>query len=189
MSTNIAPAKSRLWLDGDAYRASANTVLPTDIFAATLTGWDALGGIKAGFSLATARDVTEIDIWNNETGASYRRFKKTPKPVMSFRAVEYTKAVVLTLLFGGTVSETTVGSGIWEWLNATDETFAMIWRVYDGTAKKAYYMNNGELVNVPTEDMGTTEDDVEGFDFQVGPLAPLTGTRAVRKFTNSNPLV
>ena len=31
-------------------------------------------------------------------------------------------------------------------------------------------------------------DDVEGFDLEIGPLAPSDGTRAIRKFTSFNPL-
>jgi hypothetical protein len=181
------PDLARLWLDGDAFRAAAGTTLPTDIFADTLTGWDAFGGIKAGFTLTTDRDISDVDIWNNTSGSPYKRRKQPPKPTIALRPVDYSKATVLTLLRGGSVAETTTGSGIWELITGDDEEFALILRVVDGLKKKAYYMEKGELTNIPEENMGA-DDDVEGFDLEVGPLAPGGGRLAVRKFLTENPL-
>ena len=187
MSDFANPDLARLWLDGDAFRAAAGTELPPDIFADTLTGWDAFGGIKAGFQLTTDQDINEVDIWNNKSGAPYKRIKQPPKPTIALRPVDYSKATVLTLLRGGSVAETEVASGIWELIEGDTEEFALILRVVDGTHKKGYYIAKAELTNVPEENMGA-DDDVEGFDLEIGPLAPSGGGKAVRKFLTENPL-
>ena len=185
MSTFIDPSKSRLWLDGDAFRAASGTALPSDIFAASLPGWSAFGGIKAGFNITTDRQVTDIDVWNNRTGSPYRRRKDSPAVTIAFRAVDYSPATVLTLLRGGSV---TAAAGGFEMVEGEDETFGLIIRVVDGTDKKAYFVAKGELLTIPTESPGSADDDVDGFDFEIGPLAPADGSKAVRRFLSSNPL-
>jgi hypothetical protein len=187
MSDFASPDLARLWLDGDAFRAPADTALPADIFAATLTSWEAFGGIKAGFTLTTDQDTTDVDVWNNKSGAPYKRIKQPPKPTIALRPVDYSKATVLTLLRGGSVAETATASGIWEMIPGDTETFAFIMRVIDGDHTKAYYVPVCELANIPEEVMGA-DDDVEGFDIELGPLAPSGGGLAVRKFLSENPL-
>lgn len=188
MSTFADSTKAHLWLDGDGFRAPAGTALPTDIFASSLSGWDAFGGIKAGFAITRDRDVNEVDVWNNRTGAPYKRVKLPPKPTVALRPVDYSKATALTLLRGGSIAETPAGSGIFEWIEGDDEEFAFIMRVVDGTTKKGYYIARCELTNLPEEHMGDADDDVEGWDIELGPLAPIGGGAAVRKFTTFNPL-
>lgn len=184
MSTYANADKARLWLDGDAFRAPLGTALPADIFATSLSGWSAFGGIKAGFTITSDRDVTEVDIWNNESGAAYKRIKQSPAVTIAMRAVDYSPATVLTLIRGGSV---TSAAGGYELVDGDDEQFALILRVYDGANKKAYYVAKCELTNIPEETMGA-DDDVEGFDFEFGPLAPSDGTKAVRRFLTENPL-
>jgi hypothetical protein len=182
------PDLARLWLDGDAFRAPASTALPADIFANELTGWDAFGGIKAGFVITTDREITDVNVWNNTSGSPYKRRKQPPATTIALRPVDYSKATVLTLLRGGSVAETATASGIWEMIEGEDEQFGLILRVVDGDKRKAYYIAKGELVNVPEENMGA-DDDVEGWDLEIGPLAPGGGAKAVRKFLTENPLV
>lgn len=186
MSTHIDSSKARLWLDGDAFRAPAGTPLPTDIFADTLSGWDAFGGIKAGFAIETEREVTPLDVWNNTTGAAYRNKKDPAKPTIKLRPVDYSNATVLTLLTGGSISETSTGSGMWEWIEGDDPEFATIIRVVDGDNVKAYFVERGELANIPTETLNS--EDLEGWDLEISPLAPASGNKAVRRFTSWNPL-
>ncbi len=190
MSTYADPSKARVWLDGDAFRAPAGTALPTDIFATTLpAAWLAFGGIKAGFKVTSDRDVNDIDVWNNTSGSPYKRRKLTPAVTIAFRPVDYSKATVLTLIRGGSVTEVgTTGSGVFEMIEGNDENFAYIMRVVDGPAKKAYYVASCELLTIPEESIGEADDDVEGWDIELGPLAPSDGTKAVRKFLNTNPL-
>lgn len=178
---------ARIWLDGDAFRAPAGTELPADIFGDTLSGWEAFGGIKAGFVLTREREVTPVDVWNNRTGSPYKRIKKSPDPSIAMRPVDNSKATALTLLRGGSIVETETDSGIFEWVEGEDEEFAIILRVQDGDNFKAYYIEKAELANIPEENMGA-EDDVEGWDLEIGPLAPDEGGDAVRKFTSYNPL-
>lgn len=184
MSTYANADKARIWLDGDAFRAPAGTALPADIFASSLSGWSAFGGIKAGFTITSDRDVTEVDIWNNESGAAYKRIKASPQVTIAMRAVDYSPATVLTLIRGGSV---TAGAGGYELVDGDDENFALIMRVVDGAEKKAYFVAKCELTNIPEENMGA-DDDVEGFDFEFGPLAPSDGSKAVRRFLTTNPL-
>lgn len=184
MSTYANPDKAHVWLDGDAFRAPAGTALPADIFATSLSGWSAFGGIKAGFTITSDRDVTDIDIWNNESGAPYKRIKQSPAVTVAMRAVDYSPATVLTLLRGGSIS---AAAGGFEMVAGDDENFAFIMRVVDGADKKAYFVAKAELLTIPEENMGA-DDDVEGFDFEIGPLAPADGTPAVRRFLTTNPL-
>lgn len=183
MSDYINADKARLWLDGDAFRAPLGTAIPTDIFASTLTGWDPLGGIKAGFTLTTNRDVTDLDIWNNKTGAPYKRKKGPKQPTLKLRPVDYSKATTLILLQGGSI---TPALGGYEWIQGDDEQFMFITRVYDGTKRKGYLFGKTELTNVPEEVLN--DEDIEGWDLELGPLAPDDGSPAVRKVTIDNPL-
>lgn len=185
MSQYANASKARVWLDGDAFRAPAATPLPTNIFATTLTGWSAFGGIKAGFNVTTEREVTDIPVWNNRSGSPYKRRKESPATTIAFRPVDYSPATILTLLRGGAVA---AGGGGFEMIEGEDEEFAFIMRVIDGTYQKAYYVARGELLSIPAESMGA-EDDVEGWDIEIGPLAPADGSKGIRRFLNGNPLI
>lgn len=191
MSTHIDPSKARLWLDGDAFRAPVGTALPTDIMAADLTGWDAFGGIKAGFTITTEREREALDVWNNESGSPYRYKDQPPQPTIAMRPVDNSKATALTLLNGGTITEVmqsdgTTPAGYYEWNEGTDREFALILRVVDGDQKKAYLIERGELANIPTETLNA--EDLEGWDMEVSPLSPASGNPSIRKFTTYNPL-
>ncbi|HEY3557401.1 MAG TPA: hypothetical protein VGL05_08055 [Kribbella sp.] len=184
MSDYASPADARLWLDGDAFRAPAGTALPVDIFASALTGWDAFGGIKAGFSREPSQDNTNLTIWNKK--GTYRQKKGEKTESIKFRPVDVSKATALTLLTGGSIAETSVGSGIWEWIEGDEETFALIIRVQDGTEWKAFFLKKAELATKPPETMDG--EDIEGWDLEVIDLVPDDGSKSIRKFTSSNPL-
>ena len=186
MSSKIDSSKARLWLDGDAWRAPAGTPLPTNIFAENIPGWDAFGGIKAGFNIETEREREPLDVWNNRTGAAYRYKNQPPQPTIALRPTDNSVATALTLLNGGTITETSPGSGMFEWIEGDDREFAVILVVRDGDDQKAYYVERGELANIPTEAMDG--EDLEGWDMEVSPLAPASGGKAIRKFTTYNPL-
>ena len=181
MSNYADPSKSRLWLDGDAFRAPAGTALPVDIFAATLTGWDAFGGIKAGFEVERAQEVTKLNIWN-KTG-TYRQTKGDEEGTIRMRPVDQSKATALTLLTGGSI---VAGAGGYEWVEGDSENFALILRVLDGNNKKAYFLKKAELSNRPTETLN--DDDLAGWDFEITPLIPDDGSKHLRVFTTENPL-
>ncbi|APU20949.1 hypothetical protein [Actinoalloteichus sp. GBA129-24] len=181
MSQYADPALTRVWLDGDAFRAPAGTALPDDIFAEALDGWDAFGGIKAGFEVERTTEVTRHTIWNSR--GTYRQTRGNEEPVIRLRPVDFSIATAMTLLTGGTTEE---GAGGFEWVEGDDERFALILRVVDGDTAKAYYVENGELANRPTEALNA--DDVQGWDLEITPLVPDGGGRAIRVFTTEDPL-
>jgi hypothetical protein len=190
MSTHADPDLARLWLDGDAWRAPAGTALPVDIFSPSLASpWVPFGGIKAGFQISVDQDISEVDVWNNTSGAPYKTRRQPPKPTISLRPVDYSKATILTLLRGGSVAETDDDSGIFELIEGTDEQFGLILQLRDGTNNKAYFIKKCELGAVPEENPGGDTDDVDGWDLEISPLAPGGGEQAVRKFLDFNPLV
>lgn len=181
MSNYADPSKAAVWLDGDAFRAPAGTALPADIFAASLVGWDAFGGIKAGFSVERSAEVTKLAVWN-KTG-TYRTRKGDEEGTIKFRPVDLSKATALTLLTGGSI---VAAGGGYEWIKGDTESFALIVRVQDGTKKKAYFLKKAELQNIPTEVLN--DEDLMGWDLEITPLIPDDGSVSIRPFTESNPL-
>ncbi len=181
MSNFADPSKAALWLDGDAFRAPAGTAVPADIFAASLTSWEAFGGIQAGFTVERPREVEKLTIWNAE--GTYRQKKGQEEPTIQMRPVDLSKATALTLLTGGSIS---AAAGGYEWIEGDEEQFALILRVIDGTKKKAYYMAKAELSNRPTEVLN--DEALMGWDLEIAPLVPDAGGPSIRPFTESNPL-
>jgi hypothetical protein len=183
MSNFADPSKSRLWLDGDAFRAAAGTAIPADIFAASLSGWDAFGGIQAGFTIERPRNVEKLTIWNAE--GTYRQKKDQEEPSIQLRPVDLSKATALTLLTGGSLVS---ANGGLRWDEGDEEFFAMIVRVVDGTSKAAYYMEKSELANRPTEVLN--DEQLMGWDMEVSPLIPDGGGKPLIRFTDPsyNPL-
>lgn len=182
MSTYANPADSRLWIDGDAFRAPENTALPADIFAATLSGWDAYGGIKAGFDVERTQQVDKLAIWN-KTG-TYRLKRGDEEGTITFQATDESKATGLTLLRGGSVA---AGGGGFKWTTGTTEQFACIFRALDGVEKTAYYMKSVEIGGIPKETLN--DEGLMVWEFQIIPLVPDDGSEFIQKITFSNPLV
>ena len=187
MSNNTNAERSRLWVDGDAHRAPAGTPLPTTgLFTAdTFTGWDAYGAIKAGFEVASNQETSNLSVWNK--GGAYRKKKDDPIKTITLRPVDETKATVLTLLQGGSIAETALGSGVFEMIPGEDEEFALLLICRDpGHGSKAYYVERGTLDTLPNEVIN--DDDLNGYDLVVTGLAPEAGGRAVRTYRDDNPL-
>lgn len=181
MSTYADPSKAALWLDGDAFRAPAGTALPADIFAASLSGWEAFGGIKAGFTVERTVETTKLTVWN-KTG-TYRQRKGDEESTIKMRPVDLSKATALTLLTGGSM---VAGAGGFEWVEGAEEQFALIIRVVDGTKKKAYFLKKAELVNRPGDVLN--DDDLAGWDLEITALIPDDSSAPIRPFTLTNPL-
>lgn len=181
MSTYADPSKAAVWLDGDAFRAAANTALPADIWAASLSGWDAFGGIQAGFQVERTQEVTKLSIWNKE--GVYRTRRGDQDATIKMRPVDLSKAVALTLLTGGSV---TAAGGGFEWVEGSSEYFALIIRVTDGTKKRAYVMRKCELTNKPPDVLN--DEALYGWDLEITPLVPDDGSPFIRPFTGTNPL-
>lgn len=187
MSNNVDAAKSRLWVDGDAFRAPAGTALPeTGLFTAdTFTGFEPFGAIKAGFEVTTEQETSNLTAWNAK--GAYRKKKEPPISSVALRPVDESAATVLTLLQGGSIAETTVGSGVWEWIRGDDEEFALLLICRDpGFGSKAYFAERATLDTIPNEVIN--DDDLNGYDLVATFLEPTGGGMALRTFTDSNPL-
>lgn len=191
MSDYVNPGSARLWLDGDAFRAPAGSVVPVDVFAnqpqvlvsGTPTNMDAFGGIEAGFAVTPSQDTKDYTVWNDKSGAAYATDKKPPTTSIKFRPVDYSKATVLTVLTGGSI--VALGSGF-EWITGDDEEFALLIRVLSGTQKQVLWLERATLASPPPQ---TWDDsDLGGWDVEIKPLAPASGLPAVRQITTSNPL-
>jgi hypothetical protein len=181
MSTYADPSKANLWLDGDAFRAPAGTAVPADIFAASLTGWEAFGGIEAGFVVDRPREITRLTIFNKQ--GTYKTRKGQEEPVIRMRPVDLSVATALTLLTGGSI---TAANGGYRMDEGDEEEFAFIVRVQDGTAWKAYYAEKAELSNRPTETLN--DQQIHGWDMEITPLVPDSGGKQLIPFLASNPL-
>lgn len=181
MSDFADPSKAFLPLDGDAFRAPAGTAVPADIFAASLSGWDAYGGIKAGFVVETAQQNTKLTIFNAK--GTYRNKKGQEEPQLRFRPVDQSKATALTNLRGGSV---TAAAGGFKHTSGDGESFAVIIRVQDGDEWIAYYAEKAELDAIPTETLDG--EDLVGYDYVLVPLVPDGGGEALERYTKSNPL-
>lgn len=181
MSNFADPSKAFLPLDGDAFRAPENTALPADIFAATLTGWEAYGGIKAGFVVETAQENTKLTVFNKR--GTYRLKKGDEETQLRFRPVDQSKATALTNLRGGSIA---AAAGGYEHIRGDEEAFALIVRVQDGDEWIAYYCKKAELDAIPGETLDG--EDLVGYDYILVPLVPDDGSIPCRRITKSNPI-
>ena len=188
MSTNSDPKKSRLWLDGDGFRAATGTALTIgpEIFTGALTGFDAFGGIQAGFSINRDQQSTDLTIWNAK--GPYRNKKDEPVTTIAIRCVDQSKASVLTVLQGGSITTTgTAPDEVHEWVAGDDEEFQLLLNAVDpGYGSVAYYAERCTLNTTPSEVIN--DDALFGWDFEIKVLAPTGGGKPLRRFTLDNPL-
>ena len=189
MSSNANPAKSRLWLDGDGFRAAVGTALPTNItsiFTSTITGWDPFGGIKAGFTVSGERETTDITIWNLD--GAYRTKKNPPIDTIRFRVVDESKATVQTILQGGSLVEVGVAPDVaYRWIKGEDEEFATLLNGLDPMGGAiAFHFKRVTLVNVPEE--AINDEDLYGHDFELKVLSDPDGGQPYDKYTLTNAL-
>lgn len=192
MSTYADPTAAVVWIDGDAFRGPANGADPADPFASPpvtgVTPMLAFGAVKAGFEIDPVQDIKEYDVWNNRSGASFMLVEGNTVTTIKFRASQMSKATMLTQLRGGTVAETSPGSGIFKHTKGASEELSLLLQLRgaDGVKKEAHWIPRCKLSKLPTESKGA--DDLDGFDFEIEALAPAGGGQAVVVFTNSNPL-
>lgn len=191
MSTTPDNNKAYVWQDGDAFRAPVDTPLPTDPWAAPPiksgispdeVTWDPFGGIQAGFNLEPNQDIKKHKIFNKRD-ASYALSRGPREDTTKFRAVDYSKAAVLTSLLGGSIVK--VGSSdVWEWVGGQAEEFALLWILADpsnaSTDRTGFYTPKATLSSPPPR--GFTGEELDGWDLEILSLAPL------RPITNFNPL-
>ena len=168
MSTFADSTKAYVWMDGDAFRGEAGAELPTDPFTETLNGFDAFGGIEAGFEITADQSIEKKKIFNKRD-ATYKVVREVVEEGMKFRAVDNTKASLLTRIQGGKITKkgqlniATKGKG---------EEFSLLVRLEDGTARTAFYCERCTLAGPATRAQidGAT---IDGWEFDIAFLAPL----------------
>lgn len=167
MSTFADPNKAYLWLDGDAFRGKAGAELPADPFAEKLEDFDAFGGIEAGFELTSDQSVTKKKVFNYRTSA-YKVARDPLDEGMKFRAVDNTKATVMTRMQGGKV--TMKGKhGVLE--KGIGEEFALLVRLDDGDDQTAFFCPRATL-SAPATRAAMDGQNLDGWEFTVTFLEP-----------------
>lgn len=168
MSTHASPDKAFAWLDGDAFRAPSATPLPADPFAETLEGWDAYGGIEAGFALNAEQSVTKKKVFNYRQ-AAYKVLRDPLDEGVTFRAVDNSKATKLTRAQGGKI---TIKNGREHMVKGDGEDFALIIRLSDGEETALFYWRDGTLSAPPTR-AAIDGQSIDGWEFAYTGLTPV----------------
>lgn len=192
MSTYADSSKAVVWIDGDAFRGPANGTEPVLPFAAApqsgATVLLAFGAIKAGFAITPDQEIKKYDVWNNESGAAFYSVEGNTTTTIKFRASQMSKATVMTALRGGSIAETSAGSGVFKHTDGAGEEFSLLLQLKgaDGTKREADWIPRCKLAKKPEK--VKNDDDLDGFEFEIEVLAPSAGGQAVVPFTNWNPL-
>ncbi|PFG27397.1 hypothetical protein [Corynebacterium renale] len=166
MSNYADPNKAYVWMDGDAFRGKAGAKLPTDPFAAKLADFDAFGGIEAGFEETADQSVDKKKVWNYRQSA----YKVTRDPLESgikFRAVDNSKATLLTRAQGGKITKLGENYGMERGLG---EEFSLLVRLDDGEDKTAIFCERATLAGPPVR-AALDGTNIDGWEFDVTFLA------------------
>ena len=144
MSNYADSSQAVVWVDGDAFRGPANGAEPTLPFASApqsgATVLLAYGAIKAGFTITPTEDIKEYDVWNNRSGAAFMEVAGNEKTTLKFRVSQISKAGVMTDLRGGSIAETSGGSGVFRWTYGSGEEFSLLLQLKgsDGVKREAH---------------------------------------------------
>lgn len=168
MSQYADSTKAYVWLDGDAFRGAAGAEMPTDPFADSLSGFDPYGGIEAGFELTTEQSVDRKTIFNKRD-QTYRIIRSALQQGMKFRAVDNSKATLLTRAQGGKV---TVKGAVNILQVGKGEEFSLLVRLDDGASKTAFFCERVTLA-APATRAAMDGQNIDGWEFDVAFLAPL----------------
>lgn len=167
--TTADPSKAYLWLTGDAYRAEAGTALPTgDLLKEKITGWDPFGGIEAGFEQTSEQSVTEKQVFNYRK-APYKIARDPLKEGIKFRAVDNTKATLLTRAQGGKIIKQGDHYAIEKGIG---EEFALFIRVEDGQDAGFFYCPRVTL-KAPATRAAIDGQTIDGWEFDFSFLSPM----------------
>lgn len=192
MSNYADSSQAVVWFDGDAFRGPANGTEPALPFAnAPTSGATVLlvyGAIKAGFTITPTEDVKKYDVWNNRSGATFYEVTAKEETTVKFRVSQISKAGVMTDLRGGSIAETSGGSGIWRWTYGTGEEFSLLLQLKgaDGVKREAHWIPRCKVSKKPEK--VKNDDDLDGWEFEITLLAPTGGGAALVPLTNWNPL-
>ncbi|MFI5504463.1 hypothetical protein ACFLIN_03750 [Corynebacterium kutscheri] len=167
MSQYANPENAYAWIDGDAFRAPAGTSMPEDVFADEIPGFDAYGGIEAGFEVTSEQSVNKKKVFNYRQGA-YKVLRDPLDEGMKFRAVDNTKATLLTRAQGGTIT-TKNGHAILE--KGIGEEFALLVILRDGTDRTAFYSDRVTL-SAPATRAAIDGSTIDGWEFTITAINP-----------------
>lgn len=168
MSNYANPAAAYVWLDGDAFRAPAGTDMPADLFADKVSEpWLAYGGVEAGFEETNEQTVNKLNVFNKRNSA-YKVGREPLVTGMKFRAVDNSKATLLTRLQGGTVDT----DGKYPIIKkGVGEEFALFVRLDDGTDHTAWYSPRVTLSG-PATRAAIDGKSLDGWEFDITALEP-----------------
>ena len=184
MSTYADPNKAFAWIDGDAFRAPAGTELPADPFTAELEGWDAFGGIEAGFTPSAEQTVNKKKVFNYRQ-AAYKVLRDPLDEGITFRAVDNSQATKLTRAQGGTI---TLKEGREHLVKGDGEDFALIVRLSDGDDSALFYWQKGTLSAPPTR-AAIDGQSIDGWEFAYTGLVPVVEILPASTNTPTDPPV
>ncbi|ORJ92576.1 hypothetical protein A6F55_23710 [Prescottella equi] len=193
MSNHANPQNAYAWLDGDGFRAPAGTGIPENIFTLTgtelplteaITGppavpavtWSAFGGVEAGIQKNPTQNVTEIHAANYRD-APYAILRDPRKESMKFKCFDYSKAAVQTALQGGSISETSAGSGIWVWDVGEEEEFAFLWVSKNYASDGVGYYCERMTLGSPVSSAIADGKSIDAFEFDLLALAKVRRLR------------
>ncbi|MFT3661995.1 MAG: hypothetical protein QM809_11495 [Gordonia sp. (in: high G+C Gram-positive bacteria)] len=189
MSTTPDNSRAYVWQDGDAFRAPVGTLYPTDpwaqppltgLLAGVPTAWDPFGGIQAGFSNDGSQELKKHNIFNKRKNV-YAVSRGTREDSVKFRAVDYSKAAVLTALQGGSIVK--VGD-TFEWRGGNSEEFAFMFTLADPSSgavdRIGFWTPKATLATPPPRSF--TGEDLDGWEMEIIALEEL------RPISNFNPL-
>ena len=168
MSNFANPTKAYVWLDGDAFRGLPGASLPEDPFAETLEGFDAYGGIEAGFELTAEQGIEKKKIFNKRDSV-YKVVREVVEEGMKFRSVDNTKASLLTRAQGGKVTKK---GDLYIVSKGMGEEFSLLTRLEDGTARTAFWCARCTLAG-PAARAAIDGQNIDGWEFDIVFLAPL----------------
>lgn len=172
MSTNAAPETAFMWLDCDAYRGAAGAARPAlTSFAegATYAGFDAYGGLEAGFAINSDGAATPKQVMNYRQ-APYKVSKAPRVDTITMRSVDTSKAYLDTITNGGRILE--YPDGTVEIEPGTTSEFSLLLIVREGDAAGAYFTPRATLSTPPAE--GAVDGEtLAGSEFSIIALEPL----------------
>ncbi|QCQ91731.1 hypothetical protein [Rhodococcus sp. SGAir0479] len=192
MSNHANPQNAYAWMDGDAFRAPAGTKIPSNAFkltgtelplTAAITGppaipavtWPAFGGVEAGIQKSPSQNLTKLHAANYRD-APYKILRDPREEVLKFKAYDYSRASVQTALQGGSITESSAGSGIYVWDVADDEEFAFLWISKQRSDGIGYYCERMTL-GTPVASAIADGKSIDAFDFELHALAPVKRLR------------
>ena len=168
MSKYANSQNAYVWLDGDAFRGEAGAEMPTDPFAETISNFDAFGGIEAGFEVTVEQSIDKKTIFNKRD-VVYKIVRQAVQSGMKFRAVDNTKASLLTRAQGGKVTKK---GELYTMTPGLGEEFSFLVTLNDGVDKMGFWCPRVTLA-APVTRAAIDGQNIDGWDFDISFLEPV----------------